>query len=152
MHSKLRSTSPVSAVCTWLVVSPSSKYGARCVQDHAALSNALQPAFQRPDACKIGLELTSDLRKLARSYAHMDAFAHAECCLDLKQLWQLHSSAPAEGDRFQPGSPRRSKSVGLSFLAQKLLGKPLDKAMQVRGAQLLGILPLVANNVGVPLC
>ena len=102
------------------------------LQDHAALSRALLPAFQRADGCKIGLELTSDLRKLARSYSHMDAFTHAECCLDLKQLWQLYTSEPNEAGKLQPGSPRRGKSVGLSFLAQKLLGKPLDKAMQVR--------------------
>jgi hypothetical protein len=95
------------------------------VQDNEALSAALEPAFRSQEIQKLGLELMSDLRKLAASYATVAAFSEARCCLDLKNLWACYSDAN--------GTPwtKARKQVGLSFLADKLLGKPLDKAMQV---------------------
>jgi hypothetical protein len=91
------------------------------VQDKEALSAALEPAFRSQDIQKLGFELMSDLRKLAT----VAAFSEARCCLDLKSLWACYSDAN--------GSLRTKerKHFGLSFLADKLLGKPLDKAMQV---------------------
>jgi hypothetical protein len=110
-----------------------------CVQDCHELSVVLKPAFSSATIQKLGLELTSDLSKLASSYTHIAAFRHVCHCLDLKQLWGLFQSA---GGPLGAGAAKRS-AVGLSFLAQELLGKPLDKAMQV--LLLLQCAPLCAR-------
>ena len=96
------------------------------MQDCDELSLVLAPALTNQSCIKVGLELSSDLRKLANSYAHMDAFRHVRSCLDLKQLWSAHKGA--QGSSLTKAGRR---AVGLSFLAEQLLGKPLDKAMQV---------------------
>jgi hypothetical protein len=111
------------------------------LQDHDALSAALEPTFRSQDIQKLGLELMSDLRKLAASYAQVAAFSEASCCLDLRNLWMLCSDAN-ESQR-----PKARNNVGLSFLTDRLLGKPLDKAMQVLSSRPCKLLHIVATVV-----
>lgn len=99
------------------------------VQACPQLDVALQPLFNASAPAKsiIGLELTGDLRKLASSYPHIAAFQRVSSMLDLKAVYSEHQAMVAGQER-----QRRSRQVGLSFLSSELLGKPLDKSMQVR--------------------
>jgi hypothetical protein len=117
-----------------------------CTQDSTQLNNVLYRLMRERGIPKVGLELTSDLRKLARSYPNMSAFQAVNCTLDLTRLWQLYTSKlPSKygnGARVRPGA-----QVGLSYLAEALLGKPLDKSMQARSRLTFGNI-----HVPVPQC
>jgi hypothetical protein len=80
-----------------------------------------------PSVPKIGLELSSDLRKLARSYPGCAAFQHAAKVLDLQSVW-LEVRDTVDASR----RGRLGNRMGLSSLSELFLGKPMDKAMQVR--------------------
>lgn len=97
------------------------------------LSAALEPAFMWEGTTLIGLALTSDLRRLAASRPDIAALQSAHRTLDLRRLWRLALDA-ARGGRGGAGTTSAAsagRQVGLSFLAESVLGKPLDKAMQV---------------------
>lgn len=74
---------------------------------------------------KIGLVLTGDLSKLLRSYPSMISFQKVLAILDLQTVWQK-ANQRMENPRKTAGS-----QIGLSSLSSVLLGKPLDKSMQV---------------------
>lgn len=103
------------------------------LQASPQLEGVLQSALSSTEVTKVGLELSADLKKLARSYPTNAAFRTANSCIDLKQLWSLYrASVPAAQ---QAHRSEKKRQVGLSFLTEHLLGKPLDKAMQVRCLQ-----------------
>ena len=81
--------------------------------------------MQSPVIPKIGLELTGDLSKLAGSYPGSAAFQQVLAILDLQKVWVKMQA--------RLGKPRvgGGNRVGLSSLCDTLLGKPLDKSMQV---------------------
>ena len=95
-----------------------------------ALDAILTAAFSSDRITKVGLDLTADLKKLAKSYPANAAFRCAHRCIDLKQLWSLYRDTTAAAQQAQRSEKKRQ--VGLSFLAEHLLGRPLDKAMQAR--------------------
>ena len=94
------------------------------------MEECLGPLFSAPHIIKLGLELTGDLRKLTNSYPHVAAFKTASSALDLKSVWNLYQGP--KGKKYSSTQRRTSSTqVGLSLLARELLGKPLDKTMQV---------------------
>jgi hypothetical protein len=110
--------------------------------------------FHNPNCLKLGVELAGDLRKLAGSYP-LAAFSQVRGALELRDLWveyvkatnpnQLRGAAASSaastdggGGAVRPQAPgvggmtfRQVAGAGLSRLAATVLGKPLDKAMQV---------------------
>jgi hypothetical protein len=102
-----------------------------CLQSCAELSAVLEPVFRSVHIQKLALELTSDMSKLAGSYEHMTAFREARHCLDLKNLWAWYREHVADAVDSPTQTIGKHRQVGLSFLSKHLLGKPLDKSMQV---------------------
>lgn len=88
-----------------------------------ALSAALQPVMLAPDVYKLGVGLSGDFRKLAASYPAVAAFRAARGCLELTTLWRARHGTGV--------TRKRDGEISLSKLAQALLGKELDKSMQV---------------------
>lgn len=123
----------------------------------AALDACLSQLFHNPACLKLGVELAGDLRKLSGSFP-LAAFSHVVGALELRDLWveyvratnpnQLRGAATSqaacapEGGGGGGGGPpgpattsgmtyRQVAGAGLSRLAATVLGKPLDKSMQV---------------------
>ena len=101
------------------------------MQGNAALGDALAPIFASAAVQKLGLELSGDLSKLAGSYPQVGAFREARNCLDLKRLWVLFREHTSGVESPIRAGGKRGQ-IGLSSLSKILLGKPLDKTMQVR--------------------
>ncbi|KAG1680371.1 hypothetical protein FOA52_015462 [Chlamydomonas sp. UWO 241] len=107
------------------------------------LDSALSAAFHNPRCLKVGFELAGDLSKLAASYPGVATFARVERVFDLRHLWAAHLAqqqqavqagrrAAGDGVVAAGGGVRPSaRTAGLSTLSAALLGKPLDKSMQV---------------------
>ena len=101
------------------------------MQESPELDAALSGVMQSPVIPKIGLELSGDLSKLSSSYPSATAFLQVRAILDLQKVWSKMNQRLGKP---QVGGGNR---VGLSSLADQLLGKPLDKSMQVRQVLLL---------------
>ncbi|KAK9829035.1 hypothetical protein WJX72_003549 [[Myrmecia] bisecta] len=93
-----------------------------------ALDACLAGLLQSEGVLKLGCALAGDLKKVAASYPHLGAFQSATRMLDLTGPWRLYMAAT---DRQTMVSRRSTVSIGLSAMAQSVLGKPLNKSMQV---------------------
>ncbi|KAL0033286.1 hypothetical protein WJX77_001863 [Trebouxia sp. C0004] len=98
------------------------------LQKSQALDTCLATLLQSSSIVKLGCRLSDDVSKLHRSYPGMQAFQQALALLDLTGPWSLYmqtyNSQELQGRR-------RGAPVGLSNMAHSLLGKPLNKAMQM---------------------
>eukprot|EP00873_Tetraselmis_striata_P027358 jgi/Tetstr1/447622/TSEL_034983.t1 len=83
-----------------------------------ALDDGLAAVMSSPDTTIVGFEIAGDLRVVAASYPHMRAFKEVASVVELQVMWRLRERLP------------RSKTFGLSALAEAVLGKPLNKSMQ----------------------
>ncbi|KAJ9518657.1 hypothetical protein QJQ45_018654, partial [Haematococcus lacustris] len=90
-----------------------------------AMDACLSSVLHDPRCLKLGLEVVGDLRKLASSWPSMQAFQQVVNVLEVRELWAEHLR------RTNPGAAKLQRVAGLSTLCAALLGKPLDKAMQV---------------------
>ncbi|GIL53333.1 hypothetical protein Vafri_8955 [Volvox africanus] len=99
------------------------------------IDSVLSPLFGQGGALVLGFGLAGDLAKLASSYPHVVAFQQVGATLDLYDMWKAYVTAQAQATRPKNAPPvslsARAFQAGLSTLAATLLGKPLDKAMQV---------------------
>lgn len=95
------------------------------------LSAALRPLLLEEKVYKLGCGLTGDLKKLALSYPFVDAFRSVHGCIDLSALWRDRHMQPGTIKRVPESYRKRSMSVGLSALTEAMVGKPLDKTMQM---------------------
>ncbi|MEW5315938.1 MAG: hypothetical protein WDW38_007334 [Sanguina aurantia] len=86
------------------------------------LDKVLASVLGTPSVLKLGFELLGDVRKLSSSYPSLGCFQNVSGMLDLKDLWVEYSK--------RTGRPTK-QGIGLSMLSTNLLGKPLDKSMQV---------------------
>lgn len=108
-----------------------------------ALNAALGPLLHAKSIIKSGCGIAGDLKKLAKSYPHMTAFQAAHGLLDLHlpyrdHMLRLHNKqrraegGAASNDLTPPmEAGGKSSGSGLSAMAAAVLGKPLDKSMQV---------------------
>lgn len=72
-------------------------------------------------------QVAGDLQKLASSYPSMRAFTAVKRVVELQQAWAAMGRAgAARGEE-----SKQKEQMGLSGLAERVLGKPLNKAMQV---------------------
>eukprot|EP00798_Chlamydomonas_sp_ICE-L_P015012 gene15012-21080_t len=103
-------------------------------KEPGALDACLLPVFGSQAVLKLGFEILGDLSTLAASYPAVKAFKRVNSVLDLKELWIAYQSQQDT----QAGALQRirKRTVGLSTLAATLLGKPLDKSMQVSNWEL----------------
>lgn len=90
-----------------------------------SFATAMQDVCSGP-ARKVGFGIAEDLGKLSKSFPSLTAAACAAPLSDLRdveaQLRSLESGI---------GKKRAREGISLSALAEKYLGKPLDKAFQV---------------------
>lgn len=110
------------------------------MQVEPVLCATLSPVLQSQEVPVVGLELASDLRKLSKSYPAVAAFQRVPCTLDLRSLWEVYAERTGVEAR---GNGNRK---GLSGLSEAVLGKPMDKAMQVRLPLDRAALPVVAEG------
>lgn len=95
------------------------------MQKQSHLYDALSPVLLSPELPVVGLEIASDLDKLSGSYPAATACQRVLCTLDLHSLWEVYAERTCVAAR---GS---NNSKGLSGLAEVLLGRPVDKSVQV---------------------
>lgn len=90
----------------------------------SATSRALSQLFGSTQFLKLGFQLLSDLRRLAGSYPHVDAFRVVHAVVEVSVLAQK---------TMQLAKIRNARHVitSLSRLTQYLLDKPLDKEQQI---------------------
>jgi len=85
------------------------------------LDRGLALLMESDDIAIVGFEIAGDLKKLASSYPRMQAFKAVNRIVELQRMWR-------------PAAARKSSkqmSFGLSKLSEVVLGRPLNKAMQV---------------------
>eukprot|EP00803_Ostreobium_quekettii_P003285 evm.model.scf_241.7 EVM.evm.TU.scf_241.7 scf_241:68723-91161(+) len=85
----------------------------------------LKLAFWRESTMVLGFSVSGDLAKLSSSYPWVQAFQGVKSILDVQALARLHFNA----NSIQVGNG--GNLAGLSTVARIILGKPLDKSMQV---------------------
>ena len=90
----------------------------------SATSRALSQLFASTQFLKLGFQLLSDLRRLAGSYPHVDAFRVVHAVVEVSVIAQK---------TMQLAKIRNARHVitSLSRLTQFLLDKPLDKEQQI---------------------
>ncbi|GMH39341.1 hypothetical protein BSKO_07239 [Bryopsis sp. KO-2023] len=89
------------------------------------LSAALLPCLQSADVTILGFGINEDLSKLTSSYPSQPCFKSVEQIVDLQQVWRPYAAK----NNIQIVSGRQN--VGLSSTVERILGKPVDKSMQV---------------------
>ncbi|KAI8465202.1 MAG: ribonuclease H-like domain-containing protein [Monoraphidium minutum] len=97
----------------------------------AELSACLAPLLESETILKLGFELSGDLSKLAGSWPAVAAFARANAVLDLRPLWVAYGLKQRAKGLFPTATARTLREAGLSALCAALLGRPLDKSMQL---------------------